>query len=106
MGSNSHSNLWRKHRRRTRHKLRARKKGVFMPYDQALDVSSFKESKEFEETRITVGVFSYNEGIKKLQISRENKNQNEEWRFAKLGRLTKEEAQEIVPIMLKAVETM
>ena len=77
-----------------------------MPYDQALDVSSFKEAKEFEETRITVGVFAYNEGTKKLQISRENKNQNEEWRFAKLGRLTKEEAKEIVPIMLKAVETM
>ena len=77
-----------------------------MPYDQTLDVSLFKEAKEFEDTRITVGVFSYNEGAKKLQISRENRNQNEEWRFAKLGRLTKEEAKEIVPIMLKAVETM
>ena len=75
-----------------------------MPYDQALDVSSFKETKEFAETRITVGVFSYNEGTKKLQISRENQNQNEEWRFAKLGRMTKEEAQEIIPIMAKAVE--
>jgi len=77
-----------------------------MPYDQSLDVSSFKETKEFEETRITVGVFSYNNGAKKLQLSRENKNQNEEWRFAKLGRMTKEEAQETVPLMLKAVETM
>jgi len=77
-----------------------------MPYDQTLDVSSFKETKEFEDTRITIGVFSYNEGTKKLQLSRENQNQNEEWRFAKLGRLTKDEAQEIVPIMLRAVETM
>ncbi len=77
-----------------------------MPYDQALDVSSFKEAKEFGETRITVGVFCYNEGLKKLQLSRENQNQNEEWRFAKLGRMTKEEAQEIVPIMMKAIETM
>ena len=77
-----------------------------MPYDQALDVSSFKEAKEFGETRITVGVFAYNEGTKKLQLSRENQNQNEEWRFAKLGRMTKEEAQEIVPIMTKAIETM
>ena len=79
-----------------------------MPYDQTLDVSSFKEIKEFPEaqTRITVGVFAYNEGTKKLQLSRENMNQNEEWRFAKLGRLTKEEAQEIVPIMMKAIETM
>ena len=77
-----------------------------MPYDQSLDVASFKEVKEFEDTRITVGVFSYNEGTKKLQLSRENKNQNEEWRFAKLGRMTKEEAKEIVPIMMKAVESM
>lgn len=77
-----------------------------MPYDQSLDVATFKETKEFEDTRITVGVFSYNEGQKKLQLSRENMNANEEWRFAKLGRLTKEEAQEILPIMVKAVETM
>ncbi len=77
-----------------------------MPYDQSLDVASFKETKEFAETRITVGVFSYNEGTKKLQISRENQNQNEEWRFAKLGRMTKDEAQEVIPIMAKAVETM
>ena len=77
-----------------------------MPYDQTLDVSSFKETKEFEDTRITVGVFSYNEGLSKLQLSRENQNQNEEWRFAKLGRMTKEEAAEIIPIMTKAVETM
>jgi len=77
-----------------------------MPYDQTLDVASFKEAKEFGETRITVGVFAYNEGTKKLQLSRENQNQNEEWRFAKLGRMTKEEAQEIIPIMTKAIETM
>ena len=77
-----------------------------MPYDQALDVATFKETKEVEDTRITVGVFSYNEGQKKLQLSRENMNANEEWRFAKLGRMTKEEAQEILPIMAKAVESM
>ncbi|MGE0267943.1 MAG: hypothetical protein AB7S78_05770 [Candidatus Omnitrophota bacterium] len=77
-----------------------------MPYDQTLDVATFKETKEFEDTRITVGVFSYNEGQKKLQLSRENMNANEEWRFAKLGRMTKEEAQEILPIMAKAVEAM
>ena len=77
-----------------------------MPYDQTLDVSSFKEAKEFGETRITVGVYAYNEGTMKLQLSRENQNQNEEWRFAKLGRMTKEEAQEIIPIMMKAIESM
>ena len=77
-----------------------------MPYDQSLDVSTFKETKEFEDTRITVGVFSYNEGVKKLQISRENMNANEEWRFAKLGRMTKEEASEVIPLVTKAIEQM
>lgn len=77
-----------------------------MPYDQSLDVAKFKETKEFAETRITIGVFSYNEGPMKLQLSRENMNANEEWRFAKLGRMTKEEAQEVIPIMAKAVEQM
>ncbi len=77
-----------------------------MPYDKSLDVESFKEVKEFNDTRISVGIFSYNNGEKKLQISRENKEQNEEWRFAKLGRMNKQEAKEIVPILMKAVEKM
>ncbi len=77
-----------------------------MPYDKSLDVESFKETKEFEGSRISVGVFSYNGGEMKIQISRENQNANEEWRFAKLGRLTKDEAKEVVPIMMKAVESI
>ena len=74
-----------------------------MPYDPSLDKELFKEAKEFEDTRITVGVFSYNGGEKKLQISRENLT-NDDWRFAKLGRLSKPEAKEIVTIMMRAVE--
>lgn len=77
-----------------------------MPYDKTMDVESFKEIKEFEDTRITIGVFAYGAGEKKLQLARENKNQSEEWRFAKVGRMTKQEAQEIIPVMMKAVESM
>ena len=77
-----------------------------MPYEKSLDVESFKEVKEFNDTRISVGVFSYNNGEKKLQISRENKDQNEEWRFAKLGRMNKQEAKDIIPVIMKAVENM
>ena len=77
-----------------------------MPYDQSLDVESFKETKEFEDTRLNVGVFSYNGGEKKIQLTRENRNQDGEWRFTKLGRMTKDEVQEIIPIMVKAVENM
>ena len=76
-----------------------------MPYDPALDSATFTETKDFGETRITVGVFSYNGNTPKLQLSRENRA-NEEWRFAKLGRLSKEEAQEIIPIMTKAIGKM
>ena len=77
-----------------------------MPYDKSLDTEIFKEVKEFEETRITVGIFSYNGGEKKLQLSRENKGANEEWRFAKLGRMNKEEVKEVLPVMMKAAESM
>ena len=77
-----------------------------MPYEKSSDVESFKEIKEFDDSRITVGVFSYNGGEKKMQISRENKDPNEEWRFAKLGRITKVEAKEILPVMMKALEKM
>lgn len=77
-----------------------------MPYDQSLDVESFKETKEFDGTRITVGIFSYRGGEKKLQLTRENKDQGDEWRFSKLGRMTQKEVKEIVPLMMKAVETM
>jgi len=77
-----------------------------MPYDKSLDQEVFKEVKELGETKITVGVFSYNGGEKKLQISRENKNRNDEWQFVKLGRMAKGEAEEIMPLMQKAVEQM
>jgi len=77
-----------------------------MPYDKTLDAETFKETKEFEDTRISVGVYSYNQGEKKIQLSRENLNASEEWRFAKLGRLNKAEAQEIIPLMTKAIESI
>lgn len=78
-----------------------------MPYDKSLDVESFKEAKDFESTRISVGVFSYNGGEKKLQVTRQNKTQSsDEWQFVKLGRMNKEEVKAVVPIMMKAVEAM
>ena len=77
-----------------------------MPYEKSLDIELFKETKEFPDTRLTIGVYSYNNGEKKLQITRENKNQSEEWQFVKMGRVTKDEAKEIIPVMMKAVESM
>ena len=74
-----------------------------MPYDKSLDVSLFSKSWEDDGTRVTVSVYSYNNGAKKLQISRENKNAEEELRFAKLGRMTKEETQGILPFITEAL---
>ena len=77
-----------------------------MPYDASLDKKVFYETKEFENTRVTVGVFSYNDGEKKLQLSRENMVQPEEWRFAKLGRMSKNEIEEILPLIQDALKQM
>ena len=76
-----------------------------MPYDASLDVATFKEVIDFENTRLTVGIYSYNGAPKKLQITRENLIDGA-WSFTKMGRLAKEEARAVVPIMIKAIETM
>ena len=76
-----------------------------MPYDASLDVSTFKEVLDFENTRLTVGIFSYNGAPKKLQISRENLIDGA-WSYTKLGRMSKDESIAVAPIMMKAIETM
>jgi hypothetical protein len=76
-----------------------------MPYDASLDVATFKEVIDFENTRVTIGVFSYNGAPKKLQITRENLIDGA-WSFTKLGRLSKDEAIAAIPLMDKAVRTM
>jgi hypothetical protein len=77
-----------------------------MAFDKNMDKQLFTESAEWETTRINVGVYSYNDGDKKLQLSRENRNSDGEWSFAKLGRMTKEESEKIMPLMKKALEHM
>lgn len=74
-----------------------------MPYDAALDKQLFAKSWEGEGTKITVSVYSYNNGPKKLQISRENYTADGEPRFAKLGRMTKDELQAVLPFLQEAV---
>jgi uncharacterized lipoprotein YehR (DUF1307 family) len=77
-----------------------------MPYDSSLDESVFAKSWENDNGRLTVSVYSYNKGQKKLQVSRENRAAEGELRFAKLGRLTKEEAEAVLPMMQEAVKKM
>lgn len=78
-----------------------------MAFDKNLDKSLFSETVEFETSKITVGVFSYNDGTPKLQISRELLDPNTgEYKWSKLGRMLKEEAEAVIPLMQKALEHM
>ena len=77
-----------------------------MAFDKNLDKKLFSETVEFETSRITVGVFSYNDGEKKLQISRETRNMDGEFTFAKLGRMFKDEVEAVLPVIPKALKHM
>lgn len=77
-----------------------------MPYDSSLDNQLFAKILETEGGRITVSVYSYNNGPLKMQVVRENKDSEGNFRFAKLGRLTKEEAQGVLPLIQEALTHM
>ncbi len=77
-----------------------------MPYDPSVDESLFSKSKESELGRLTVSVYSYNKGAKKLQITRENRGPEGDFRFAKLGRMAKEEVESVLPLMQEALKSM
>jgi hypothetical protein len=76
-------------------------------FDKTLDVEVFGEEIAFETTKLRVSVMQYNEGQKKLQISREKLDNNSgDWKWSKLGRMTKEESEKVVPAMSKALAEM
>lgn len=77
-----------------------------MPYDSSLDAKLFSKSWETDDARLVVSVFSYNGGAKKVQISRENRDAEGEYRFAKLGRLTKDELEAVLPLLQEAMSHM
>ncbi len=77
-----------------------------MPYEKELDVCLFAKTWENDNEKLTASIFSYNKGTKKLQLTRENKNNQGEFRFAKLGRLTKEEIAALLPLIQEACGQM
>ncbi len=77
-----------------------------MPYNSSLDECLFSKSQESESGRMTVSVYAYNKGAKKLQISRENRDAEGGFMFAKLGRVTKQEAESILPLIQEALNHM
>ena len=77
-----------------------------MPYNSELDESLYSKSFEVETGRLTVSVYSYNKGMKKMQLSRESRTADGDFRFGKLGRVTKEEAEQMIPLMQEALKSM
>jgi len=77
-----------------------------MPYDSSLDVEAFSRFWENDTGKIVVSIHSYNNGPKKIQITREIKDREGKPSFAKLGRLSKEELQGILPLIQEALKVM
>ncbi len=77
-----------------------------MPYDTSLDERLFSKHYENDSGRVSVSVYSYNKGIKKLQISRERSGSDGDFKFAKLGRITKEELESILPLLKESLDHM
>jgi predicted transcriptional regulator len=77
-----------------------------MAYDSNLDEHLFSRFWENDAGKISVSVYSYNKGPRKLQILREIKNREGAFNFAKLGRLSKEEIQGILPLIQEAFTVM
>jgi len=77
-----------------------------MAYDKSLDERLFSKSWENDFGQLTVSVYAYNKGRKKLQISRELRDNEGGFKFAKLGRMTKEEMQSILPLVQEALNNM
>jgi len=74
-----------------------------MPYNADLDNQLFSKSWETDVDKIIVSVYSYNNGPKKLQISRNSRDAQGEFKFAKLGRMTKQEVEGILPLIQDAM---
>ncbi len=77
-----------------------------MPYDSNLDEEIFSKTFEKEGQKIVVSVHSYNNGPKKLQIIRQSLDAQGNVRFGKLGRLSKEEVQAILPYIQESLSQM
>ena len=77
-----------------------------MPYNKDLDKEKYSKNMDFGDSKITVSVFSYNNAEAKLQVSRQIKRASGDWIFAKLGRMSKDEVEAIIPLIQNALKEM
>lgn len=78
-----------------------------MPFNPELDKTLWSDEVRVGKFVLEVKVMKYGEGQAKIQIGRIQKEVPEdEGRFMKLGRLTKEEAEAVLPLIQEAVKKM
>jgi len=78
-----------------------------MPYENDKDKEIFNETLQQEKSKLVVSVYAYNNGKPKLQISRNLLDQKSNtYIFAKLGRLSKDELSQMLPVINKAMGVM
>ena len=78
-----------------------------MPFNPELDKTLWSDEVRVGKFVLEVKVMQYGEGEKKIQIGRVQKEVPEdEGRFMKLGRLTKEEAEAVLPLFQEALKNM
>lgn len=77
-----------------------------MAYDKNLDKAVYEQPVIVDKSILTVAIYSYNDGPKKLQISRAVLDDNNKEKFAKLGRMTKEEFEKVFPLLEEARKHM
>jgi len=77
-----------------------------MPYNTSLDEQVFSKFIDTGNGKITVSVFSYNKGPKKLQIVREVNTSDGTSKFTRLGRLAKNELENLLPLIQEAIAKM
>lgn len=75
-------------------------------FDKSKDKLVKSETLEFEGMKITVSIHSYDGGDNKMGLSKLLVKEGEEDKFAKVGRMTKEQAEKVVPVMQKMLEDM
>ncbi len=77
-----------------------------MPFDSSLDKELFSDDLATQTGKLVVSVHSYRNGPNKLQLVREIKDREGNFNFARLGRLSKEEAEGVLPILQEALKNM
>ena len=78
-----------------------------MAYENDKDKEIFSETIQQEKSKLVVSVYSYNNGKPKLQIARNLLDtKSNTYIFAKLGRLSKDELTQILPVINNAMAVM